>query len=326
MSCGTERMNEFTRIKPSPAQRHGFNRKTLLGYIGYHSGLYLLLVPAAVYYLVFHYLPYFGATIAFKDFNVMKGILGSPWAGLKYFREIFALDAFWRVLRNTLEISAQRIAFGFPVPVIIALLMNEVGRTWLKRSIQTLVYLPHFISWVILGGILVNLLSAQTGIVNAAIKALTGDTIGFLTDPAYFRSTLIWSMIWKEFGWGTVLYMATLAGIPTELYESAAIDGAGRFRRIISITLPHLVPVIIVLLILRIGNLMQAGFEQIFVLYHPGVYNVADILDTYVYRLGLADGRFSMASAVGLFRSTINLTLLLTANKFARLAGQQGIF
>jgi putative aldouronate transport system permease protein len=302
------------------------DRKTFLGYFWYHRGLYLLLLPALIYYFTFHYLPYFGATIAFKDFNIMKGILGSPWVGFKHFRALFVLDQFWRVVRNTLEISLLRLFFGFPVPLIIALLMNEVGRNGFKRVVQTLVYLPHFISWVILGGILVNLLSAQTGVVNLAIRALTGSTIGFLTDPAYFRGTLIWSMIWKEFGWGTVLYMATLAGIPAELYESAAMDGAGRFRRMFSITLPYLLPVIVVLLILRIGNLMQAGFEQIFVLYHPGVYQVSDILDTYVYRLGLGDGRFSMASAVGLFRSGINLTLLILANKFARMTGQQGIY
>jgi putative aldouronate transport system permease protein len=302
------------------------DRKTLLGYLMYHRGLYLLLLPAATYYFIFHYLPYFGATIAFKDFNIMKGILGSPWVGFKHFEAIFALDQFHLAVRNTLEISLLRLVFGFPVPLIVALLMNEVGSNWFKRTIQTLIYLPHFISWVILGGILINLLSAQTGVVNMIIRSVTGRTIGFLTDPAYFRGTLIWSMIWKEFGWGTVLYMATLAGIPSEIYESAAIDGAGRFRRIFSITLPHLLPVVVVLLILRVGNLMQAGFEQIFVLYHPGVYRVSDILDTYVYRLGLADGRFSMAAAVGLFRSAVNLIFLVTANKIARVAGQQGIF
>jgi putative aldouronate transport system permease protein len=320
-------MDSITPAAPRRTDRmRRTDRKTFFGYFWYHRGLYLLLVPALAYYFTFHYLPYLGATIAFKDFNIMKGILGSPWVGLKHFRALFVLDQFWRVVRNTLEISILRLFFGFPVPLIVALLMNEVSKTWFKRVVQTLVYLPHFISWVILGGILVNLLSAQTGVVNLAIRSLTGSTIGFLTDPAYFRGTLIWSMIWKEFGWGTVLYMATLAGIPAELYESAAMDGAGRFRRMFSITLPYLLPVIVVLLILRIGNLMQAGFEQIFVLYHPGVYRVSDILDTYVYRLGLGDGRFSMASAVGLFRSVINLTLLVLANKFARMAGQQGIY
>ena len=320
-------MNRTTSSIPHPTDRmRSTDRRTFLGYFWYHRGLYLLLLPALLYYFTFHYLPYLGATIAFKDFNIMKGIFGSPWVGLKHFRALFVLDQFWRVVRNTLEISVLRLFFGFPVPLIVALLMNEVGRNGFKRVVQTMVYLPHFISWVILGGILINLLSTQTGVVNMVIRSLTGNPIGFLTDPAYFRGTLIWSMIWKEFGWGTVLYMATLAGIPAELYESAAMDGAGRFRRMFSITLPYLLPVIVVLLILRVGNLMQAGFEQIFVLYHPGVYRVSDILDTYVYRLGLADGRFSMASAVGLFRSVINLTLLVLANKFARMTGQQGIY
>jgi putative aldouronate transport system permease protein len=308
------------------AGKKAFARNTLLGYLWYHRYIYLLLVPAIIYYVTFHYLPMYGATIAFKNFNIMKGILRSPWAGLKYFEVIFALDKFWKVLRNTITISLLRIAFGFPVPIVAALLLNEMRSVAVKRTIQTLIYLPHFISWVILGGILVNLLSVSGGAVNQMIIRISGEPIGFLTDPKYFRGTIITSMIWKEYGWGTVLYLATLAGIPPELYESAAIDGASRLQRVWHITLPHLVGVISVLLILRIGRMMQAGFEQIFVLYHPAVYSVIDILDTYVYRIGLADGKFSQATAVGLFRSTVNFLLLITANKIAKSAGQHGIY
>ncbi len=301
-------------------------RQTLAGYLWNHRGIYLLLLPAVAYYLVFHYVPMYGALIAFKDFKILKGILGSPWVGLKHFNTLFGLDKFWSVFRNTIVISVLRIVFGFPVPIVVALLLNEAGSVAYKRTVQTLIYIPHFISWVILGGILVNLLSTQTGIVNQLLKAATGRTVGFLSDPAWFRSTLIVSMIWKEYGWGTVIYMATLAGIPPELYESASVDGANRAQKIWSITLPHLRGVIVVLLILRIGQLMQAGFEQIFVLYHPAVYQVADILDTFVYRTGLADGRFSEGAAVGLFRSTINFALLVAANSLARAMHQEGIY
>lgn len=301
-------------------------RDTVLGYFWYHKGLYLLLIPALIYYITFHYAPMYGATIAFKDFNIMKGILRSPWVGFEYFRVIFNLHKFWQVFRNTIVISLLRISFGFPAPIIVAILLNEMGSMKVKRTIQTLIYLPHFISWVILGGILVNLLSINGGVVNQFIMMVRDEPIGFLTDPRYFRGTIIGSMIWKEYGWGTVIYMATLAGISPELYESAAIDGASRLQRIWHITLPHLVGVISVLLILRIGRMMQAGFEQIFVLYHPAVYTVIDILDTYVYRIGLADGKFSQATAVGLFRSTVNFLLLITANKIAKAANQYGIY
>lgn len=302
------------------------SRSTVTGYLWYHRGLYLLLIPAIAYYVIFHYLPMYGATIAFKDFNIMKGIMRSEWIGFDYFRLIFELDKFWQVFRNTIVISLYRITFGFPVPIIVAILLNEMGSVAYKRTIQTLIYLPHFISWVILGGILINLLSVQGGVVNQLVVAIRGEPIGFLTDPAYFRTTIIGSMVWKEYGWGTVIYMATLAGISPELYESAAIDGASRLQRIWHITVPHLTSVIVVLLILRIGRMMQAGFEQIFVLYHPAVYEVIDILDTYVYRTGLADGRFSQATAVGLFRSTVNFLLLITANRIAKSMNQYGIY
>lgn len=302
------------------------SRSTITGYLWYHRGLYLLLLPAIAYYVIFHYLPMYGATIAFKDFNIMKGIMGSEWIGLHYFELIFELDKFWQVFRNTIVISIYRIVFGFPVPIIVAILLNEMRSVVYKRTIQTLIYLPHFISWVILGGILINLLSVQGGVVNQLVVAIRGEPIGFLTDPAYFRTTIIGSMVWKEYGWGTVIYMATLAGISPELYESAAIDGASRLQRIRHITVPHLTSVIVVLLILRIGRMMQAGFEQIFVLYHPAVYEVIDILDTYVYRTGLADGRFSQATAVGLFRSTVNFLLLISANRIAKSMNQYGIY
>ena len=298
----------------------------LFKYIRKHKYLYLMLVPMAAYYLIFHYAPMYGATIAFKRFNPMVGILGSPWVGLAHFKQLFSLDKFYAVFWNTVRISFTRIIFGFPVPLIVALMLNEVKSNFFKRSIQTAVYIPHFISWVVLGGILVNLLSTQSGIVNGIITSLGFPAIPFLTSDKFFVPTLVVSMIWKTFGWNTIIYLAALAGVDPQLYEAATVDGAGRWRQLFSVTLPCIQSTIIVLLILRIGGIMQAGFEQIFVLYHPGVYKVADIIDTYVYRMGLSEGRFELATAVGLFKSMVNFIMIVLANRLARSWGEQGVY
>ena len=291
-----------------------------------HKYLYFMLLPAIVYYIIFHYVPMYGAIIAFKNFNVSKGILGSDWIGLANFKQLFQMDKFYQVIWNTLTISLKRLIVGFPTPIIMALLLNEVKRTTFKKTIQTAIYLPHFISWVILGGMLVNLLSLDNGLVNGIITAFGGSPIGFLTDDKYFVKTLVVSMVWKEFGLNTIIYMAALLGIDPQLYEAAIVDGASRWKQTIHITIPCIMSTIVVVFILRLGGLMEAGFEQIFVLYHPGVYKVADIIDTYVYRTGLAEGKFAMASAVGLFKSLINFILLVLANKMSRMAGEEGVF
>lgn len=285
-----------------------------------------MLLPALVYYFIFHYYPMYGVLIAFKHYNFTDGIMGSSWAGLEHFRYLFQLDKFWQVFWNTIVISLYRMVFGFPFPLIIALLLNEVRKTVFKRTVQTIIYVPHFISWVIMGGLLISLLSIDNGVINNIIRFFGAKPISFLTDESYFRGSLVWSMIWKEFGWNTIIFMAALAGVNPELYEAALMDGANRWKRIWHITLPSIRATIIILLILRIGNLMEAGFEQIFILYHPGVYNVADIIDTYVYRIGLTEGRFSLAAAVGLFKSFINFSLLIMANKLSRMSGEQGIY
>jgi putative aldouronate transport system permease protein len=295
-------------------------------YVFTNRYLYLMLLPALVFYAVFHYYPMYGAIIAFKDFNITKGILGSPWVGTKHFEYLFELEKFRTVFWNTIVISCYRLVFGFPAPIIVALLLNEIMNRAFKRTVQTVIYLPHFISWVILGGLLVNLLSTDGGVVNKVIETLGGSPIGFLSDDSHFRSTLVWSMIWKEFGWNTIIYMAALAGVNPQLYEAAVMDGANRWRRIWHITIPCIRSTIVILLLLRIGSMMEAGFEQIFVLYHTGVYSVSDIIDTYVYRIGLTEGRFSLAAAVGLFKSVINFVLLIVANKLARMMGEQGVY
>ena len=298
----------------------------LFKYILKHKYMYLMLVPAAVYYITFHYAPMYGATIAFRRFNPMLGIMRSSWVGLEHFKLLFSLDKFYSVFWNTVRISFIRIIFGFPVPLIVALMLNELRSNALKRTIQTAIYIPHFISWVVLGGIMVNLLSTQTGLVNQAIRTFGFQPIPFLTSERFFVPTLVVSMIWKTFGWNTIIYLAALAGIDPQLYEAATVDGAGRWRQLFNITLPCIKSTIIVLLILRIGGIMHAGFEQIFILYHPGVYRVADILDTYVFRIGLSEGRFELASAVGLFRSVVNFVMIVIANKLARSWGEQGVY
>jgi putative aldouronate transport system permease protein len=295
-------------------------------YMSRNRYLYLMLLPAALYYLIFHYVPMYGATIAFKDFSITKGIMGSSWVGFKYFDYLFSLDKFWQVVTNTIIISFYRLIFGFPLPIIVALLLNEVRVMFFKRFVQTLIYLPHFISWVILGGLMINLLSTDSGVVNNLIRSAGGSAIGFMSDDTIFRGTLVFSGIWKEFGWNTIIYMAALAGVNPQLYEAAMMDGASRWQRVIHITLPCIKGTIAILLILRLGHIMEGGFEQIFVLYHSGVYNVADILDTYVYRAGLAEGKFSLAATIGLFKSFINFALLVIANRLAKMMGEQGVY
>lgn len=295
-------------------------------YLWKHKYLYLMLVPAFVYYIVFCYAPMYGATMAFKDFNPMLGIMKSPWNGFETFKELFSMSKFYSVFWNTIEISFIRLIFGFPFPIIVALMLNELKEGKFKRVVQTSIYIPNFISWVVVGGILTNLLSTDSGIVNGIIKALGFESIGFLTDEKFFVPTMVVSMIWKTFGWNTIIYLAAMTSIDPQLYEAATVDGAGRWRKLWHITLPCIRSTIIVVLITRIGGLMQAGFEQILVLYHPGVYKTADIIDTYVYRMGLTEGKFELAAAVGLFKSVINFVLLVIANKAARLAGEDGIY
>ncbi|MBQ8972389.1 MAG: sugar ABC transporter permease [Clostridia bacterium] len=295
-------------------------------YLWKHKYMYLMLIPAIVYYIVFCYVPMAGTVMAFKKFNPMLGIWGSPWAGLKYFKQLFGLNKFYKVFWNTISISVIRLIFGFPFPIIVALMLNELRLSRLKRAVQTAIYIPQFISWVVLGGILTNLLSTDNGIVNGVIRSLGGQPVEFLTNDRWFLFTLVVSMIWKTFGWNTIIYLAALSGVDPQLYEAAIMDGANRWQQLIHVTLPAIRSTIIVVLILRIGSLMQAGFEQIFVLYHTGVYDVADIIDTYVYRLGLQDGKFELATAVGLFKSVINFALVVAANRVARLFGEEGIY
>ncbi|MFQ7123651.1 MAG: ABC transporter permease [Eisenbergiella sp.] len=310
----------------SRRKKKGGSSSGVVYYVWKKKYLYLMLIPAIVYYIIFCYIPMYGVTIAFKDFNPMLGIWKSEWQGFDTFRKLFEMEKFYSVFWNTIRISLIRLVFGFPFPIIIALLLNELRNVRLKKTIQTIIYVPNFISWVVLGGILTSILSMDTGIVNQVIKTLGFEPIGFLTDEKFFVPTMVVSMIWKTFGWNTIIYLAAMTGVDTQLYEAATVDGANRWQKLINITLPCIRSVIVVVLITRIGSLMQAGFEQIFVLYHPGVYGTADIIDTYVYRMGLQEGKFELATAVGLFKSVINFALVVIANKIARMAGEEGIY
>ena len=291
------------------------------------GAVYLLMLPALLLIVIYEYIPMGGGLlIAFKDFRITRGILGSDWCGFRNFEMLFTSPFFSMVMKNTIVISLYKLVFGFPAPIILAIMLNEVRSSKVKRVFQTAYYLPHFISWVVMGGILTNMLSADTGIVNGFIKLLGFQPIGFLTDERYFIGTMVVSMIWKTFGYNTIIYLAALTAVDPQLYEAATVDGAGRWKQLFHITLPCIMSTIIVMLIMRIGSLMQAGFEQIFVLYHPGVYGTADIIDTYVYRAGLQDGKFELAAAVGLFKSVINFVLIIVANKLARMAGEEGVY
>ncbi|MDF2725416.1 MAG: sugar transporter permease [Paenibacillus sp.] len=290
---------------------------------------YLLILPGLLYFLVFQYIPMYGIVIAFKDiapFEGVRGIFTSEWVGFKHFRTFADSYYFWDLLRNTLLISFYRLLFGFPAPILLALLINEVRSLAFKRIVQTVSYLPHFISMVVLAGLITTLLSVDGGIINAVLQKLGFEPIYFLGDKHYFRSMLVASGIWKEVGWGTIIYLAAISGIDPQLYEAAIVDGAGRFRQVIHITLPGILFIVVIMFIFAAGNLLNAGFEQIFLLYSPPVYEVADIIDTYVYRKGLLEMQYSFATAVGLFKSVIALALLLGTNFLAKKLNQEGIW
>ncbi|MFS0726095.1 ABC transporter permease [Paenibacillus sp. 1P07SE] len=285
---------------------------------------YLMLLPGIVYFVIFRYFPMYGVIIAFKDFAIMEGITGSPWVNpwYKHFQAFYESPYFGQLMSNTLLISLYKLVWGTLPPIILALLLNECRIRWLKSFVQTLTYMPHFLSWVIIFGILLALFSQNGGLVNRWIVESGGSSIPFLTSTDYFRSILVGSEVWQNLGWGAIIYLAAMSGIDPTLYEAAKVDGASRLRMIWHITLPGIRSIIILLFILKLGHLLDAGFDQIYILYNIQVYPVADILDTWVYRTGLQQMNFSLASAVGLFKSSIGLILVLGANWLAKRWGE----
>jgi putative aldouronate transport system permease protein len=294
-----------------------------------HRYVYLLMIPGIVCLFIFAYIPIYGIVMAFKDFSFRSGILGSPWAdtyGFYHFVNLFNDPKFWEVTRNTVFISLGRILFEFPIPIFLAVFFNELRLKRFKRFTQSVMYFPYFISWVIIGSMVFNLFSYNTGAVNTMLDGLFGIRINFLIDRTFFLVLIFLSSIWKNAGYAMILYLAAITNIDVELYDAATIDGCGRLQKIRYVTLPGISVMITTLLILSVGNIMNAGFDQIFNLYNPNVYSVADIIDTYVYRTGLRDMEFSIGAAVGLFKSIINFALLISVNALCKHMNGTGIY
>nr|WP_317891204.1 sugar ABC transporter permease [Paenibacillus oceani] len=288
--------------------------------------LYLLALPGLLYFIIFKYVPIGGLIIAFQDYSPYFGILKSEWVGLEHFERFFSNDDFGMLLRNTMMISLMNIVFFFPLPILLSLMLNELRSMAYKRIVQTVVYIPHFLSWVLISGLTYLMLSQSEGLINKVIHEFGGERIGFLTDPDMFWGLLTVQVMWKEAGWGTIIFLAAIAGVDPQLYEAAVVDGAGRFRKMWHITLPAIRNVIVILFILRLGSVMDVGFEQVYLMMNGAVSNVADVFDTYVYRNGVQQGQFSYSTAIGLFKSIVGIVLVVAANKLAKRFGEEGVY
>lgn len=310
--------------RKAAAVRKGKGR-ALLREMYRYRWLYFLLIPGIIFFFVFKYIPMYGLKIAFMDYNQYNPA-ASEWVGLEQFVKLFSKRSFLPVLRNTIVISLLKLLIGFPIPIILALMMNEMRNLKFKKVSQTLLYLPHFISWVILGGIIMTLLDPDNGLITDLIMKLTGEKVMVLTDPKWFVPMLIITDIYKGMGWGTILYFAAISGIDPQLYEAASIDGAGRWRQALSITLPSIIPTIVVCFILNCGNILNAGFDQIFMLYSSHVYDVADIIDTYVYRIGIVNADYSFSTAAGMFKSVVAFIMIVVVNAIAKKTGNEGLY
>ncbi|WP_108995603.1 ABC transporter permease [Paenibacillus agaridevorans] len=292
-------------------------------YFRMNYDLYLMCLPGLIFLVVYKFAPLLGLSLAFKDFNLFAGnniidsIMASPWVGMKHFNRIFEDEAFLRVISNTLIISLYKLVFLFPIPILVAISLNELRIRWMKRWVQTIVYLPHFLSWVIIFGLFYSLFGSY-GMINKVIEAVGGQSISFFSDSSWFRSLLVFTEGWKETGWNTILFLAAMTAIDPQQQEAALIDGAGRFKRIWHITIPGIMPVIMLVLVLRLGQILNAGFEQVLVMYNPAVYDVADIIQTFVYRIGLGKMDFSLSTALGLFESVIAFILVYSSNQASK--------
>lgn len=288
--------------------------------------LYLLLLLPLAYFIIFKYTPMLGVVIAFKDYNMFQGIFASRWVGFETFREVFQMDGFYNALRNTFLLNFLDLVVSFPIPIALAILLNELRIKWFKKGAQTILYLPHFISWVIIGGMAIQLLATNNGIVNNLLKSLGMKVIPFLTEPVYWVLTYLGIGIWQSAGWGTIIYLAALTGINKDLYEAADVDGASRMRKIWHITLPGIKPTIIILLIINIGHMASIGFDRPFVLSNPLVTDVSEVISTYVYKIGIQSARYTIATAIGLFQAVVGLIFLLSADYISRKVNDQGIW
>lgn len=288
--------------------------------------LYLILLPGMLYFVVFKYIPMLGLTMAFKDYKPHIGFFESAWVGLKHFERFFSEPQFWMLFKNTIILAVCNLVFFFPLPIILALMLNEARNALFKRFAQTLLYLPHFVSWVITVGIFYILFTTEGGIVNEVLQGFGMEKIPFLLSEEWFRTMIVSQVVWKEAGWGTVIFLAALAGVDLQLYEAARMDGAGRWRQLWHITLPAIRSTIVILFVLRLGTFLDTGFEQIFLMLNPMNRNVGEVFDTYVYTKGLTQGQYSYSAAVGMFKSMVGLTLVLGANWVAKKLGEEGVY
>lgn len=288
--------------------------------------LYLLLLPGLAALLLFKYLPMYGVVIAFKDFNLISGVWGSPWAGFKHFEELFRAPKFYSVLENTLLINFYKLVFQFPLPILLALMINEVRNLMFKRFAQTITYLPHFLSWVIISAVFINVLSPQTGILKDVFAFFGMSHVMMIADERFFRGVLVASSAWKETGWSSIIYLSAILAVDPQLFEAAKIDGAGKLRQIWHITLPGIRSVIVFIIMLRIGTALGNDLEQVLMLYSPFVYSVGDVIGTYVYRIGLGQMKYSFTTAIGLFQSLIGMALIFGANTLSKKFGERSLW
>lgn len=300
--------------------KHRFTRDFKLNKL-----LYFMMIPVLGYYIIFHYFPMYGALIAFKDYSPMKGIIGSDWVGLAHFKDFFGSYYFWRILTNTLVISLYSLIFMFPAPIILALLINEVKNQAFKKVVQTVSYMPYFISLVVICGMITDFTNSN-GIINTIFSWFGYDGAAMLQKPGLFRPIYIFSEVWQKIGWDSIIYIAALMGIDQEQYEAARIDGASRLKQMFYITLPGILPTITIMFILRMGNMLNVGFEKIILLYNPVTYETADVISSFVYRKGLLEFGWSYSTAVGLFNSIVNLVLLISANYISRKVNDSGLW
>ncbi|MFI7442485.1 ABC transporter permease [Nonomuraea indica] len=323
-----------TDLAPPPekavtkAKRRRADQVPIRSALARYRWLYLMLLPGVAYFAIFKYLPMYGVTIAFQDFLPFLGYSGSPWVGFKHFEELFAGPDFGRLMFNTLFLALLHIVFVFPAPIIVALLLNELRINLLKRSVQSLIYIPHFLSWTIVASLTYILFAADFGLISGWIRELSGDTakIDYMAQEEWFRPLIILQQLWKQTGWGTIIYLAALAGVDPNLYEAARMDGAGRFRQLWHVTLPAIRPTVVVMAILASGNLLDSGFEQIWLMTTSLNRSVADVFDTYVYYAGITQGAISYSTAVGLFKGVAGVILIFGSNWLAKRLGQRGLF
>ncbi len=318
-------MKSKTAVEPMTIGERTFKERLIRDF-KMNGALYLIFLPLLIWYILFRYKPMYGLLMAFQNYSPRKGILGSEWVGFKYFIEFLNNPEFWKLIRNTLKISIATLIFEFPAPIILALMLNELRIKWFQRGINTVLYLPHFVSMMVICGLVVKFTSDQ-GLINDIIAAFGGERKSFLNYPEYFLPVYVISGVWQTVGWGSIIYFAALTGVDQQLYEAAMIDGAGRLKQTWHITLPGIMPTIVTMLIMRVGGLLNVGYEKVFLLYNPLTYETADIITTYTYRMAIGEGtRYGYSTAVGMFNAIICFILLIGSNKLSKKLGQSGLF